>query len=157
MRTFLGIDPGLGGGVAIIDADSRVIVCAHMPIFDGSKKSVDAAALAELLRPHVGGLFGAVEQVGAMPRQGVSSTFKFGTGFGQVLGVLAALGVPYLLAPPSKWKRSYGLGSEKDDARAMASRLFGVALDRKKDDGRAEALLLARYAQTFGRPNESTK
>ena len=81
-----------------------------------------------------------------MPGQGVSSTWTTGYGFGVWLGVLAALALPHTRVRPAIWKRAMGLGKDKEQARLRAIQLFPSAdLRRKKDHGRAEALLLAWY------------
>jgi crossover junction endodeoxyribonuclease RuvC len=90
-----------------------------------------------------------VEQVGAMPGQGVSSTFAFGKAFGIILGVLAARSVPLTLVPPVRWKRAMGvLKGSKDGCRARASQLLPAAAHQwplRRHDGRAEAALIALY------------
>lgn len=87
----------------------------------------------------------------AAPRQdqGVGSAFKFGCGFGMIRGVIAASGVPLHLVPAGKWKRHFGLNSDKEKSRALALHLWPSRSDlfgRKRDHSRAEADLLARYA-----------
>ncbi|MGE5548417.1 MAG: hypothetical protein ACM33T_16045 [Solirubrobacterales bacterium] len=89
-----------------------------------------------------------VEAVGAMPGQGVSSVFAFGKVFGLVLGILAANFIPHTLVPPQRWKRTLGVPADKDGARARASQLLPAHAGlwcRAKDDGRAEAALLAYF------------
>src|SRR5690606_2041087 len=88
-----------------------------------------------------------VEKVGAMPGQGVSSMFNFGMGVGVLQGVLAACGIPYFLVTPQSWKKRASLsGKDKDMARTMAQQLYpSASLGRKKDIGRADAMLIARY------------
>src|SRR5690606_16808140 len=110
----------------------------------------NAAALAGLLHeaapvlkmPHA-----YVERVSAMPGQGVSSMFNFGMGYGVIQGVLASLGIPYTLVTPQTWKKRAGLaGKDKDNARTLAQQLCPEApLGRKKDIGRADAILIARF------------
>ncbi len=145
VRCIAAIDPGLTGAVAFYFPGAGVISVHDMPTVAGN---VDAASLAETLkqmRPDIA----IVEHVGAMPGQGVSSTFKFGCGFGIVQGVISALAIPAHLVTPSKWKRTLGLDADKEKARALALRLWPARADlfgRKKDHGRAEAALLARYA-----------
>ena len=89
-----------------------------------------------------------VELVHAMPKQGVVSTFNFGLGFGLVRGVITALGVPLHLAHSRVWKGAYGLCRDKRDSRVIAARLFpsfAREFSRVKDDGKAEAALIALY------------
>ena len=152
MTRIAGIDPGLNGAVAFLDGD---IVETHpMPVLllkrgKGMKGEIDAHALAALLwgghAEHV-----IVEAVGAMPGQGVTSSFAFGKGFGVVLGILAAIGSPYTLVPPRTWKGAIGVNSAKAGSVARASQLFPANTDQwalKKAEGRAEAALLAYYGR----------
>jgi crossover junction endodeoxyribonuclease RuvC len=100
-----------------------------------SKNQVNAAALATILRIDQKPCTAYLEAVSAMPGQGVSSMFSFGTSYGIVQGVLAALGIPVVLVRPVVWKSRAGLkGANKDLARTLAQRLYpGADLSRKKD------------------------
>jgi len=93
-----------------------------------------------------------VERVGAMPGQGVASTFRFGRGAGVVDGVLGALGAPFQYVAPGVWKRHFGLLKKpKDASRLMALERFpncANELKRKRDHGRAEALLIAAWGRS---------
>lgn len=81
-----------------------------------------------------------------MPAQGVASTFKFGLAFGMALAMTQRINAPTHLVTPQKWKKDLGLSSDKNDSLAMARKLWPDApLERKKDNGRAEALLLAHW------------
>lgn len=148
-RLVLGIDPGLSGAVALVATDLSVALAEALPTMDvGPRRSVDAEALARLLRPYLADIrLAVVEQVGAMPRQGVSSMFRFGRAVGAVEGTLGALHIRTQHTPPAVWKRAVGLTSaDKEAARGLARRLFpSVPLDRKKDHGIAEALLIALH------------
>ena len=147
----IGVDPGVSGAVAILDGIWLVAV-HDMPvaIVGKSRKRRDVleGQLADLLRPHPDAVCW-IEQVGAMPGQGVSSTFLFGACYGLCRGVAAGLGLRVELVTPQAWKRHHGLlGTDKDAARAVASRLFpGASLARVKDGGRADALLIAEYGR----------
>jgi len=154
---ILGVDPGLGGGFGLYcvgqPAASRVW---GTPIFKGG---VSAGVLHTQLvdmRSQLKGLniHAAVENVHSRPRQ--AGAFNFGLSTGIIHGVLAANGIPMTLIAPSVWKVKMGLqrspdepqGATKDRARELAAKLFPNLADqfkRKKDDGRAEALLLAVY------------
>jgi crossover junction endodeoxyribonuclease RuvC len=111
---------------------------------------VDAHMLANALRGHVTADTSAlIEKVHAMPGQGVSSMFSFGRAAGIVEGVLAGLSVPFELIPPATWIKSMRTFGGKDGSRQRAQELFpdyAHLFARKKDDGRAEAALLACYA-----------
>ncbi|WP_441232646.1 hypothetical protein [Bradyrhizobium sp. 1200_D9_N1_1] len=126
-RCLLGIDPG-----------------EDMPIAAGEVDAVNLARRVAAMAPDL--VF--LERVNAMPGQGVSSTFKFGRAYGVVLGVIGAAALPLHLVTPAKWKGHLRLSSDKEEARALALRLFPACADhfkRKKDHGRAEAALIARY------------
>ena len=151
----IGIDPGISGAVAIID-DDRVIDVFDMPVLpkaSGKGNQVNAAELARQLRPyklefdpHV-----YVELVGAMPGQGVTSMFNFGKSAGIVEGVLAALGMSWTYVAPQSWKVRAGLKKrEKDYARTRVCQCFPSAsgfVARKRDSGRADAILIARFGE----------
>jgi crossover junction endodeoxyribonuclease RuvC len=142
----IGIDPGISGAVAAVDAATGGLVWVEdMPALD---KHVNAAALADLLEGEVI-VAAAVEAVHAMPKQGVSSSFNFGRSYGVVLGVLAALNTPVVHLRPAQWKKALGLSADKSASRRMATDLWPAQAEqfkRVKDDGRAEAALIARHA-----------
>lgn len=149
-----GIDPGLSGAVAFLNMADQHCDVHPMPTLALSrsgknKREVDAYALADLLRSvTVGHAF--VELVGPMPGQGVSSVGAFMKGYGIVLGVVATVGIPLTLVAPAKWKRVLGVPAAKDAARARASQLLPWAAHqwaRAKDDGKAEATLIALYGK----------
>lgn len=140
---YIGIDVGKKGGFAII-GECGVTVC---PWDD------DKFAMAMGLEARNSECVACVEQVHAMPKQGVSSTFAFGKAAGFIEGVLTANRIPFQLVPPQKWKKEYSLGSDKKQSIEVCKRLFpDVSLRRTDkcrtdDDGMAEALLLAEYAR----------
>ena len=154
---FVGIDPGKKGALAALAADGSVVGTWPMPVVGGD---VHAAGVADLLRS-LRCLDGqqdivrvTIEKVGAMPKQGVTSTFTFGTGWGMVRGVCAALGLSVQLIPPRVWKDRVlvGLPHDKDGAiRLCASRwpLTDLILpgSRVPHDGIADALCLAEYGR----------
>lgn len=154
LRLTFGIDPGLTGAiVTLIDGEPGPML--DMPCRTvGDWNEVDAAAVAEFLRQqraaHPGAYVSAcVEKVSARPNDGGTSAFRFGESSGKVKAVLEALGIPYSRAIPAVWKRRFGLiGTDKDAARTLALIRFPSAsgqLKRKKDIGRADALLLALW------------
>ena len=154
-----GIDPGLSGAIAVLhlraDADPGVLFdVVDMPVVEimrnaKAKREVSAAALADLfaranhrLQPS----HAYLERVGAMPGQGVSSVFSFGRSTGVVEGVLAALKIPVTIITPQSWQKAMAVRDGKDGSRARAMEIFaGDAhlFTRKKDDGRADAALIA--------------
>jgi crossover junction endodeoxyribonuclease RuvC len=147
----IGIDPGLKGGIAILPVHSmRAARAFPMPLV-GDKKNVDWQGVGDLLRPWVGPVY--IEKVHAMPKQGVSSTFKFGASFGGLLGVCGALKRPVALVTPQKWKKSV-LSAYEDRDKAAAidytgSKFPWVSLTpgrtRTPQDGLADALCIAVY------------
>lgn len=156
MRVVLGIDPGQTGAISVL-ADGRPQCFIDMPLIarKAGGQQIDPYTLARRLRealaPHAGAYTLAVcEQVGAMPKQGGSSMFRFGQADGIARGVLGALGVPMIEVHPSAWKKHLRLdGSEKDVARGFAIQRFPEVADqlqRKKDIGRADSLLIALWA-----------
>ncbi|WP_412852373.1 hypothetical protein [Ectothiorhodospira shaposhnikovii] len=156
-RLVLGIDPGLTGAVAGLAPDHRVELLEDLPtVARGSgrvRRELDAAGLAHLLRPIAGDVrLAVVEQVASRPGQGVASVFSLGHTAGAICGVLAALGIPLVLVPPTAWKKAVGVpaGSDKDMGRTIAARFHpDLNLSRKRDHNMADALLLARYALTM--------
>lgn len=140
-----GIDPGLGGAVAFYHPRhiGQVAVC-DMPT---AAKEVDVALLARLIEQHRPNV-AFVEHVSPHPIGGVVAQFKFGAAYGAALGVLGALRVPVHLVRHTLWKKHFRLSSDKERSRALAIRLFpeaSLAFSRKKDEGRAEAALIAKY------------
>lgn len=145
----LGIDCGLSGAVCRMRDDGTVDRLDDVPTHalargGKNKREIDTVALAAL----VAGDCAFVEQVGAMPGQGVSAVFAFGKAYGIVLGIIAAKQISVTLVSPRRWKAALAVPAEKDGARARASQLMPAEAHRwtrVKDDGRAEAALIARY------------
>jgi len=150
---IIGIDPGLTGAVAIIGDYGINLI--DMPVVAKSTrgKQVDGAALAQIFLEERTRAFVYLEQVGAMPGQGVTSMFNFGHGYGIVQGVLYSLCIPFQLVTPQKWKKHHGLiGKQKDMARTLCIQRhpeLSGQLKRKKDIGRADALLIAEYGKSI--------
>jgi crossover junction endodeoxyribonuclease RuvC len=154
MSFIIGIDPGAGGAVAILEPDGSLVQVFDMPAVEvtvggKAKRRVSPEMLAAELRLYnVHGTTAVVEQVGAMPGQGVSSMFAFGQAYGMVLGVLAGLYIPVRTVTPASWKRAMKLNTGKDAARAEAARRWpqqAGEFRRVKDDGKAEAALIALW------------
>jgi crossover junction endodeoxyribonuclease RuvC len=145
-----GCDPGLGGAIAI-DSGHGILTVTDMPTYELSrggknKREIDPHSLAQLIITNIDHMF--IEQVGSMPGQGVSSVFAFGKSYGIIIGICAALKVPFTLVPPQRWKKALGVPKEKDGARARASQLMPKNADLwplKKHDGRAEAALICLW------------
>ena len=146
---ILGIDCGYRhGGVALVG--DKWAEVHDLPVF--SEGGVDVVALMDILTSaDVDHIY--IERQQAMPKQGVSSTFKIGYGFGQIVTTVALSRTPYTIISPSIWKKFLGLQRDKDAARRLAQQWFpelASLLTKKKDEHRAEALLIAYYGR--GRP-----
>ena len=154
---YIGIDPGLGGAVAVLGSDGFADALHDAPVaIVGKKREHVAARMVGILKPYAENSVAALELVHSMPKQGVASAFNFGRGLGLWIGILAALGIPYDLVTPQRWKGVMmdGMGKEKDAARLRAMQLFPFESDQlalKKHHGRAEALLIAEYRRRHGR------
>ncbi len=146
MRAWIGIDPGKGGAVALIYPNF-----SHK-VFDWPGDATGAARILKEWQALAWIRLAVLESVHAMPKQGVSSTFKFGCNLGQWMGILAALEIPHVMLRPQEWgagllKKIDGPDT-KSRSLAAARRLFpNASLDRKKDHGRADALLMAWKAK----------
>jgi crossover junction endodeoxyribonuclease RuvC len=156
-----GIDPGLTGALAIMD-EYRVVFVDDLPVHQihagkRTRAELDLGGMRELLTSltydHV-----FIEQVAARPGQGVTSMFRFGLTAGQIIGLVAGLRVPYSLVSPQRWQRMAGCGPAPDEARRRAGQLYPDAvhyLTRKRDAGRADAILIARSGLMTLRPAQS--
>jgi crossover junction endodeoxyribonuclease RuvC len=147
----LGIDPGLSGAVAVLDHAGELVSVTDLPVIrDLSLAWIDGGELQSIILTALQGrqARALIERVSSMPGQGIASSFLFGVGFGSVLSVLQALRIPLEFVTPGVWKKSYGLSKDKHASLHKARLLFPSAeLHLAKHDGRAEALLIARYAQ----------
>ena len=151
---IIGIDPGLSGAIAILE-DSKIKELFDMPVMPDGKKNkrqLNSALLVKLIKNSIKNLEDTVmvvEQVNAMPGQGVTSMFNFGQTFGAIKGICAALGLPIFLVRPAKWKKHFELiNSSKDASRTKAIEMypsFSEQLSKKKDVNKSDAILIARY------------
>lgn len=152
MAIIAGIDPGFSGAIALLDPATKALTIHDMPVVKGAngKTITDFFGLATALVPNGDGPHVAMmEKVSAMPRQGVSSTFRFGENFGAVQMAVAGHGYEYHYVTPAKWKQYFHLSRDKGVSRSLAMQRFPDYADkfsRVKDDGRAEAALIALYA-----------
>lgn len=142
--TYIGVDPGKMGGFALIYGDGKA---AAFPWDDEAFIDEVSSARAQ------DNCLAIVERVGAMPKQGITSTFNFGTSYGFIQGVLKALHVPYQLILPRTWKAEYGLNSDKAKSIEVCKRLFpDVSILRTpkcrvESDGMSESLLICEYGR----------
>ena len=146
---IVGIDPGFTGAIAILDKKGEIILYDMPTLYIMKRKQVDGKALTRFFKPisHIIEM-AIVEDVHAMPEQGVTSTFRFGYSAGIIMGVLQALGIKTLRVKPSAWKQALGLSRDKAESLSLATKLFPKYksyFKRAKDDGRAEACLIAHF------------
>ena len=151
---IIGIDPGLSGAIAILE-DSKIKNLFDMPVMSEGKKNkrqLNSAQLVKLINDNISKdeeVNVVVEQVNAMPGQGVTSMFNFGQTFGAIKGICAAMGLPIYFVRPSKWKKHFELiNSSKDSSRTKAIEMYpsiSDSLSRKKDVNKSDAILIARF------------
>jgi hypothetical protein len=146
MRCIVGVDPGLSGAVAFFfPSHPHVISVEDTPTVDSRVNGVELTDRLTQMKPDAC----LIELVASRPGQGVASMFRFGQAFGTVIGVVQALHIPIQFVTPTKWKRHFNLSSDKEESRRLAIDLWPENADRfsrKRDDGRAEAALLAKFA-----------
>ena len=153
---IIGIDPGISGAICFFE-DGKVKEVIDMPTMAEGKKNkrqVNGRQMFNELTSRIKGyntknINVVVEQVSAMPGQGVTSMFNFGQSFGVLKGVCAAMQLPIFFVRPAKWKKHYDLiNSQKDSSRVKAIEMFpkfSSMLSRKKDNNKADAILIANY------------
>ena len=150
---IIGVDPGQTGAIAAYDGTiiTGLIDMPTMSRLHGSGQQVDPYTLATEILDLCGGrnATAVIEAVSAKTGQGVSSMFRFGESVGVVLGVLGALQMPVRWVTPGRWKKAAGIaGKDKDAARSLAIQLHPEVagqLTRKRDVGRADSILIARF------------
>ncbi|MEC7099816.1 MAG: crossover junction endodeoxyribonuclease [Pseudomonadota bacterium] len=150
----IGIDPGLSGAIAVLE-EKRVLGIFDMPVMAEGKKNkrqLNSAQLVNVIKANINQneeISVVVEQVNAMPGQGVTSMFNFGQTFGAIKGVCAALKLPIYFVRPSKWKKHFELiNSSKDSSRTKVIEMYPTLSDqlsKKKDVNKSDAILIARY------------
>ncbi len=157
MKKYIGIDPGLKGGIAIIDDEDIGRIELHiMPVI--GDKDYDIQALKNILRLHRDAALVVVERQQCMPGEGLSRVFKTGSGFGILLGLLAGLELRYDVVPPQKWQRQLYVGMRhgqdpKVSSEIVAKRLFPTADFRRSErahvaaDGLTDAACIAEFAR----------
>jgi crossover junction endodeoxyribonuclease RuvC len=148
---YIGIDPGQSGAIAVIDSQNNIIQLKDWP-GDEIQAAKIVQATKKVVREEKMNLVGAIEYCHAMPKQGVSSMFKFGTNYGIWMGILAALDIPFYVVTPAKWQKGViKKAQDKKPALAAAARIFPNAeLYGPKGggkDGRADALLIAYWCR----------
>jgi len=151
---IIGIDPGLSGAIAVLE-NNQVLNIFDIPVMSEGKKNkrqLNSALLVNLLKENIDKeeeVAVVVEQVNAMPGQGVTSMFNFGQTFGALKGICAALELPIFFVRPSKWKKHFELiNSSKDASRTKAIEMYPKLsnhLSKKKDVNKSDAILIARF------------
>ncbi len=151
---IIGIDPGLSGAIAVLE-NNKVLNIFDMPVMSEgkqNKRQLNSALLVNFLKESIKDneeVAIVVEQVNAMPGQGVTSMFNFGQTFGAIKGICAALEFPIFFVRPSKWKKHFELiNSSKDASRTKAIEMYpklSKELAKKKDVNKSDAILIARF------------
>ena len=158
MRIF-GIDPGLSGAIAVLE-NEVVLDIIDLPVMAEGKKNkrqLNSAELSQYMSKNVENIHKTsvvVEQVNAMPGQGVTSMFNFGQTFGAIKGISASLKLPIYFVRPSKWKKHFDLiNSSKDASRTKAIEIYpslAEKLSKKKDVNKSDAILIGRFFYESG-------
>jgi len=154
MKLLMGIDPGLSGAIAFLKGSD--VACFDMPTLEVIKnkkkrREVNGPELARLIKQWSPD-FAVIELVGAMPGNGSSSMFNFGRSFGTAEGIISAYMIPVKKVRPAIWKKDFSLSKDKGESRRMATEIWPLAAEqfkRVKDDGRAEAALLAKWGEDY--------
>jgi crossover junction endodeoxyribonuclease RuvC len=157
----IGIDPGISGSICFFQ-DGKIIDAVEMPTMTEGKKNkkqVNGSQIFNEISERIKKLDKkdikvVIEQVSAMPGQGVTSMFNFGQSFGILKGICSAMQLPMYFVRPAKWKKYFNLiNSEKDASRTRAIEIFPYfsgQLSRKKDSNKADAILIASfYYETY--------
>ena len=162
---IIAIDPGINGAICFFE-NGQVKEVIEMPTMaEGKKKKrqVNGHQMYNELTIRIEGYSSQkinviVEQVSAMPGQGVTSMFNFGQSFGVIKGVCAAMRLPIFFVRPAKWKKHFELiNSQKDASRTKAIEMFpkiSSILSKKKDSNKADAILIASFYENIIKNNK---
>ena len=158
---IIGIDPGISGSICFL-LDGKILEVIEMPTMTEGKKNkrqVNGSQIYNEILKRVNknerqNTRVVIEQVSAMPGQGVTSMFNFGQSFGILKGICSAMQLPMYFVRPAKWKKYFNLlNSEKDASRTRAIEIFpyfSSQLAKKKDSNKADAILIASfYYETY--------
>jgi len=161
MMLIIGIDPGISGSICFFQ-NGKILDVIEMPTMNEGKKNkkqVNGAQIYNEILKRINNnqnedVRVVVEQVSAMPGQGVTSMFNFGQSFGIIKGICSAMQLSVYFVRPAKWKKYYNLiNSEKDASRTRAIEIFpyfSSQLSKKKDSNKADAILIASfYHETY--------
>ena len=153
---IIGIDPGISGSICFLE-DGKILDVIEMPTMTEGKKNkrqVNGAQIYNEISEKINKIEKknvrvVIEQVSAMPGQGVTSMFNFGQSFGILKGICSAMQLSMFFVRPAKWKKYFNLiNSEKDASRTRAIEIFpyfSSNLSKKKDSNKADAILIASY------------
>ena len=151
---IFGIDPGVSGAISVLE-NKKIIEIFDMPtMIDGkkNKRQINGSEVTNIIKKRLNDgkeVIVVVEQVNAMPGQGVTSMFNFGQSFGVIKGICSALKLPIYFVRPTKWKKHFNLiKTNKDASRTKVIEVYpeiSSQLSRKKDSNKADAILIARY------------
>ena len=152
----IGIDPGISGSICFFQ-DGKIVDVVEMPTMTEGKKNkkqVNGSQIFNEITERIKKIDKIdikviIEQVSAMPGQGVTSMFNFGQSYGILKGICSAMQLPMYFVRPAKWKKYFNLiNSEKDASRTRAIEIFpyfSSQLSRKKDSNKADAILIASF------------
>ena len=152
---IIGIDPGISGSICFFE-DGKILEVIEMPIMTEGKKNKKQVNGAQIYNEFLKRINNkgdqirvVIEQVSAMPGQGVTSMFNFGQSFGVLKGICSAMQLSMFFIRPAKWKKYFGLiKTEKDASRTKVIEIFpyiSSELSRKKDSNKADAILIASF------------
>jgi len=151
---IIGVDPGITGAISILENKKVLEVYDTPTMIDGkkNKRQVNGAQVTNIIKERIDNnkdIVVVVEQVNAMPGQGVTSMFNFGQSFGVIKGICSALSLPIYFVRPMKWKKHFNLiKTNKDASRTKVIEIYpeiSSKVTRKKDSNKADAILIARY------------
>ena len=153
---IIGIDPGISGSICFLE-DGKILEVIEMPVMTEGKKNkkqVNGSQIFNEIKERTKKIDNndvkvVIEQVSAMPGQGVTSMFNFGQSFGILKGICSSMLLPMYFVRPAKWKKYFNLiNSQKDASRTKAIQIFpyfSSQLSRKKDSNKADAILIASF------------
>ncbi len=152
---IIGIDPGISGSICFFE-DGKIIEVIEMPVMTEGKKNKKQVNGSQIYNEFLKRINNkdddirvVIEQVSAMPGQGVTSMFNFGQSYGILKGICSAMQLPMFFVRPAKWKKYFNLiNSQKDASRTRAIEIFpyfSTQLSKKKDSNKADAILIASF------------
>ena len=152
---IIGIDPGISGSICFFK-DGKILEVIEMPVMTEGKKNKKQVNGAQIYNEFLKRIIKnddeirvVIEQISAMPGQGVTSMFNFGQSYGILKGICSAMQLPMFFIRPARWKKYFSLiNSQKDASRTRAIEIFpyfSTQLSKKKDSNKADAILIASF------------